>query len=273
MYQLECHAFFFRLICHSIAVFDKSRHTLNRSNNAIFALIGAIFEPFLNNFNPMPVSGLYRKIFNQKSSSAMRLVPFLFLFVFVLTSACNQQAPEQPAVPRDPNQAVPDTSASASVPRENLWKNRGCELVTDSDMQQLFGVEPSRDVLNSRTLPDQAFCLRTWNKIDWKERENSNEKEGSSWLDPQNSLVVQVFGYTTNEHAKQQIGMLKRDRRNTYEEDVAGTGDEAIWSTNTVTLLVRKGHMVLSIALNHVDNPHDNLAKAKEVAAVALKKM
>jgi hypothetical protein len=92
-------------------------------------------------------------------------------------------------------------------------------------------------------------------------------------LDSQNRLVVQVFGYQTNEQAKLQLGQLRRDRRNTYEEDVPGLGDEALWSTGTVTLLVRKGHLVLSLALNAVDTPHDNLQKARELAAIALKKM
>jgi len=190
----------------------------------------------------------------------------------MLVYACQQSVPDQ-SLPRDPSQAVPDTSKTASEPRENLWKNHGCDLISDLDMEQLFGIDAARDVLNTRTLPDQAFCLRTWNKPDWKERENSNEKEGATWFDPQNSMILQVFGYTTNDHARQQVAMLKRDRRDTYEEDVPGLGDDAIWSTTTVTLLVRKGHMVLSLTLNYFDTPHNNLAKAREVAAVALKRM
>jgi len=202
----------------------------------------------------------------------MRLFLPLLLPVAMLVYACQQSVPDQ-SLPRDPSQAVPDTSKTASEPRENLWKNHGCDLISDLDMEQLFGIDAARDVLNTRTLPDQAFCLRTWNKPDWKERENSNEKEGATWFDPQNSMILQVFGYTTNDHARQQVAMLKRDRRDTYEEDVPGLGDDAIWSTTTVTLLVRKGHMVLSLTLNYFDTPHNNLAKAREVAAVALKRM
>jgi len=138
----------------------------------------------------------------------------------------------------------------------------------------LFDVEPQRDVLNTRTLPDQAFCLRTWNKPDWKERESANEKEtATAYLDPQNSLIVQVFSYPSEEHARQQFEMLKRDRRDTYEEDVPDLGEGALWSNTTVTLIVKKGHSMLSIALNYKDIPHDNLEKAKEVAEVALRKM
>lgn len=203
----------------------------------------------------------------------MRLILFPFIVPILLAIGCDSSATKQQEPPRLPNQAVPDTSKNASETRANLWKNRGCELITDQEMTEIFEVDPARDVLNTRSLPEQAFCLRKWKKTDWKERETNNEKEGKSWLDPENSLILQVFGYSNNEHGKQQIAMLRRDRRNTYEEDVTGLGDDALWSTSTVTLLVRKGHLVVSIALNVSDQPHDNLAKAKEVAEIALQKM
>jgi hypothetical protein len=153
------------------------------------------------------------------------------------------------------------------------WKNYGCEIITDAELEKLFSFTAKEAVLNSRSLPDQAFCLRTWNKKDWKERESNNEKEGAQWLNPQNRLVLQVFDYNSVEHAKQQIDNLRRDRRDTYAEDVADLGNEALWSTSTVTLLVRKDKYVLNIAIEISDNPHDNLEHAKKVAAIALKKM
>jgi hypothetical protein len=192
--------------------------------------------------------------------------------LYLLFNACNQP-PAVVAPPKDPNQAVADTSSTASQTRENLWKNRACDLISDAEIATLYQVDIKRDVLNARTLPDQAFCLRTWNKPDWKERESNNEKEGANWLDPQNSFILQVFSYGTNQQAKLQFASLRRDRHDTYEEEVSGLGDEALWSTSTVTLLVRKGHLVLNIAANMVDNPHDNLAKAKEAASLALPKM
>lgn len=67
--------------------------------------------------------------------------------------------------------------------------------------------------------------------------------------------------------------MLRRDRRKTYSEDVSDLGEDALWSTNTLTLLVKKGQNVLNIAIEHDDLPHDNLASAKEVAEVILKKL
>ena len=82
-----------------------------------------------------------------------------------------------------------------------------------------------------------------------------------------------MLNYHTETTARQQFDLAKTARRDTYEEDVAGLGDDAVWSTSTSTLLVKKGHLVLHLSLEHTDAPHDNLAKAKEVALVALKKM
>ncbi len=164
-------------------------------------------------------------------------------------------------------------SSEPLVPKRASWKNYGCELVTDQEVAQIFNFHPDSSTLNSRSLPDQVFCLRTWQKPDWKERESNNEKEGATYLNASNRMVVQLFDYNSDVHADQQMQMLRRDRRTTYEEDVPGLGDDALWSTSTVTLLVKKGQHVVNIAVEHMDKPHDNLAKAKEVAALVLKKL
>jgi hypothetical protein len=153
------------------------------------------------------------------------------------------------------------------------WKNYGCELVTDAELEQLFSFNGKETTLNARTLPNQAFCLRTWHKPDWKERETNNEKEGNAWLNPQNRVVVQLLDYSSRDHARMQMGNLRRDRRATYEEDVTGIGEEAVWSTSTVTLLVRKGQYVVNVCVEISDVPHDNLEKAKSVAELALQKL
>jgi hypothetical protein len=67
--------------------------------------------------------------------------------------------------------------------------------------------------------------------------------------------------------------MLKRDRRDIYEEDVDGIGDDALWSNSTTTLVVKHGQLVLNVTLEHQDNAHDNLPMARKVAEVALRKM
>ncbi len=191
---------------------------------------------------------------------------FLFLFVPLFWAGCTEN-PSKEAAENAAEQAL-----WAKYQTEG-WKNYGCELISDAEVEALFAFDGKEATLNARTLPNQAFCLRTWNKPDWRTRETNNEKEGAVWLNPQNRLVIQLLDYTSEIHAKQQIENLRRDRRNTYEEDVPGLGDDALWSTNTVTLLVRKGQFVLNLALEIHDVPHDNLSKAKEAAAVALKKM
>lgn len=190
----------------------------------------------------------------------------LSLSVCILLTACAQE-------PSKDSIANAADAALWTKYKTEGWKNHGCELITDAEIEVLFAFNSKEATLNARPLPNQAFCLRTWNKPDWKERETNNEKEGAIWLNPQNRLVVQFLDYTSEEHAKLQIGNLRRDRRNTYEEDVAALGDDALWSTSTVTLLVRKGQYVLNIALEVSDVPHDNLPKAKEAAMLALKKI
>ncbi|MFN0216008.1 MAG: hypothetical protein ACKVT2_17245 [Saprospiraceae bacterium] len=196
----------------------------------------------------------------------MNRFSLLSLAFLAFLIAC-QQEPSKESGP-----SAAETALWAKYKAE-AWKNHGCELVSDAEMEALFAFNGKEATLNARPLPNQAFCLRTWNKPDWKERETNNEKEGAPWRNPQNRMVLQLFDYTSEEHAKLQIENLRRDRRSTYEEDVANLGDDALWSTNTVTLLVRKGQFVVNIALEISDVPYENLGKAKEVAALALKKL
>lgn len=203
----------------------------------------------------------------------MRSAVFYFYAILLLLPACKKAGSVNSIIAREPNAAVADTSSTAGLPRENLWKNRGCDLITDDEVQKMFAFDGKETYLNVRTLPDQAFCLRKWNKPDWKERENNNEKDGANWLDPQNNLIIQVFGYVNNIHAGKHLDQLKRDRRETWEQDVHDLGDGGVWSTSTLTLLVRKGHLILSITLNLEDEPKQNLPHAMALANIALAKM
>ncbi|MEZ4920548.1 MAG: hypothetical protein R2792_15710 [Saprospiraceae bacterium] len=194
---------------------------------------------------------------------------FFLLTLLTLLMAC-QQDPD----PADRQQAEPEAqSTTPTAHRPNPWKNAGCELVTDTEVAELFHFEPYEATLNTRTLPDKGFCLRSWNKPDWKERESNNEKVGANYLEPKNTLVLQVFDYGTPEIAAAQFDIIKKDRRNTYEKDVPGLGDDAVWSSSTTTLVVKHEHLVLNVTLEHKDSPIDNLPMAKKVAEIALNKM
>ena len=190
----------------------------------------------------------------------------VFLPLLCLLFSCQ---PNTEAVDTDNGDA---TTAQTSF-RPNPWKNAGCDLVTDYEVSELFDFNPVEATLNTRTLPDKGFCLRSWNKPDWKERETNNEEVGAEYLEPKNTLVLQVFDYGTPEIANAQFDIIKTDRRNMYEEDVNNLGDQAVWSTATTTLVVKQEHLVLNVTLDHMDDPHSNLEMAKKVAQIALKKM
>ncbi|MDX1910992.1 MAG: hypothetical protein SFV22_05880, partial [Saprospiraceae bacterium] len=131
--------------------------------------------------------------------SRFALICCAFLLFF---TACKQ---EQPASASGPT--AEELALWAKYTAEG-WKNHGCELITDTEVETLFGFKGQEVTLNARPLPNQAFCLRTWNKPDWKERESNNEKEGAAWLNSRNRLVVQLFDYHSEEHSRQQIENL-----------------------------------------------------------------
>ncbi|MCC7245229.1 MAG: hypothetical protein IT269_06095 [Saprospiraceae bacterium] len=165
------------------------------------------------------------------------------------------------------------TPESAPVVKRESWKDHGCELITDAELEKMFSFDAKATFLNSRSLPDQVFCLRTWKKPDWKERESFNERTPDKWLNPENRLVIQLFDYLYPDLSKQQMDGLRRDRRNTYDLDVTGVGEDALWSTSTLTLLARKGKYTISITLEYLDDSAQNLPKAKEVALLALSRI
>lgn len=184
--------------------------------------------------------------------------PILAVFSLIMICSCNHNA---------------NTSDAAQVLKRESWKDHGCELISEAELEKMFSFDAKATFLNSRSLPDQVFCLRTWKKPDWKERESSNEKTPDQWLNPENRLVIQLFDYLYPDLSKQQMDGLRRDRRNTYDLDVTGVGEDALWSTSTVTLLARKGKYTISVTLEYLDDSVQNLPKAKEVALLALSRI
>lgn len=208
-------------------------------------------------------------MFNQKSAVVLRVFNGVILSALFCFS-CGQN--------NDPNHPPPpvmtiDSITGAPVGLPNPWKNAGCDLVTDAEVVKLFAIEVRRDAFNARTLPDRGFCLRSWMKLDWKERESGNEKPDAPYREFKNTLVTQVLDYGTEVVAKDQFEMVRRDQRNVYEKEVPGLGDGAIWSTSNTSLMVKKGHLVVKITLDYSDAPADNLEPAIAVAKLALKKM
>ncbi len=185
--------------------------------------------------------------------------------------ACGQQNSSKE--PKAPTAMTIDSITGAPVRLPNPWKNAGCKLVTDDEVVQLFNIEVNRFAFNSKTLQDRGFCLRSWLKPDWKERESANEKPDAAYVEFKNTLVTQVLDYGTEVASFEQFEMVRRDQRNVFEEDVEGLGEGAVWSTSQRSLMVKKGHLVVKITLDYSDEPHDNLEIAKKVARLALRKM
>lgn len=237
-----------------LALFDCGNEWLRQVESAFLAGSAGIYTGARSNFKNSNIPYLCTNLIPRPPPMKRILSCFYISLVLV---ACKSEA----------------SSSDAPTVKRASWKNYGCDLITDQEVAKMFNFDPKESVLNARSLPDQVFCLRTWQKPDWKEREAANEKNGAVYLNPSNRLVVQLFDYVSEEHAKQQMEMLRRDRRSTYEEDVKGIGEDALWSTSTETLLVKQGKNVINVSLEYVDKPHDNLDKAKEVAAFILKKL
>ncbi len=209
-------------------------------------------------------------MFNQKSTRAACLFVG-FILILLSTLNCRQNNPGKEKKPLNVMTIDSLTGAPARLP--NPWKNAGCALVTDAEIIDLFEIEVDRLAYNARTLPDRGFCLRSWLKPDWKERESANEKAGAPYREFKNTLVTQVLDYGTNGASTDQFELVRRDQRDVFEEDVPGLGDSAIWSTAQLSLMVKKGHLVIKITLDYTEQPHDNLEVAKKVARLALQKM
>ncbi len=206
----------------------------------------------------------------------MRRTACLALFIAALFAACQSDKSAEPTAPETQQPTAPpgiDSATGAPVRLPNPWLNKGCDLITDAEIQKLFGIEPKRDVLNTRSLSDQTFCLRSWMKPNWMAIQNANEKPGATYKEFKNTLVVQVLDYGTLAVAKEQYDMAKTTRKDLYDKEVQGVGEAALWSSSSNTLLVKKGHLFLSITLDYADTPDGNLAKAKDVAAIGLAKM
>lgn len=209
-------------------------------------------------------------MFNQKSISVARLCVG-FSIILLLGAACGRENPanKQTKV----HVLTIDSLTGAPVALPNPWKNAGCALVTDAEVIDHFKIDVDLYAFNARTLPSRGFCLRTWLKPDWKERESGNEKPGATYQEFKNTLVTQVLDYGTPQDSEAQFDLVRRDQRDVFEEKILNLGDAAVWSTSQLSLMVKKGQFVVKITLDYTDKPHDNLEHAKVVAELALRKM
>lgn len=193
------------------------------------------------------------------------------LLLLVLLSACKTDVSKP--IQAESNTPTIDSITGQPIRLPNPWKSAACDLVTDQEFFAAFNIEEKRDFANKRTLPNDGYCMRTWKKPDWREREAIQDKNPNIATNPESVMVIQVIDFGTQAVASAQFDMHKRDRINGYATDVPDLGEGALWSDSQSMILVKKGHLFVQIKLEYTDNASDNLTKAKELAAIALKKM
>ena len=193
------------------------------------------------------------------------------LFLALCMVSCKSEV--KPVADNAANRTATTDSMGVPIPLPNPWKNAPCDLITDQEFYATFGIEEKRDFANRRTLPNQAYCLRTWKKLDWREREVAQEKNPNIATNPESSLIIQVLDYGTLAVASAQYEMHKKDHISGYGQEFTDLGEGALWSEAQGMLMVKKGHLCLQLKLDHTDKVADNLPKIKELAAIALKKM
>lgn len=175
-------------------------------------------------------------------------------------TACRNTPADKPAQP-------------VVFPENNPWIDRGCELITDAELQKMYRIDPERDVLNTRSLPGKAYCLRTWMRPNWKQIESDNEKPGAVYKDFSNALALELIHYGSAVQATERMAINRREQREMYPVDVPKLGDDALWAPSTNTLLVRYGPFILNVLFTGTDTPEGNLEEAQRVAEQALPRL
>jgi hypothetical protein len=200
------------------------------------------------------------------------LLTLLLVFTFICFSCKNEQKNTPSATALKQMAEGIDTLTGQPIMAENPWKNNACALVTDAELAKLFGIaDPAKDV-NTRTLPDQSFCLRKWNKPDWKERGTANDIPNNKQVDVYNRMVIKVVNFYRDNLAVSEFETLKKNEA-AEGEVITDLGDGAFWNNSNTTLTIKKKTFTINLTVNVMDVPHDNLAKAREVAAIVLSKI
>lgn len=191
-----------------------------------------------------------------------------------LLAACQSDPATNTSSTLDPNQPVIDSATGQAIRLPNKWKGEAaCDLLTDQEFYGLFKVEEKRDVANRRTLPNANYCLRTWKKPDWREREVLETKNPKIATNPESMLAIEVLDFGTPIVAQTQFESIQTNAVKGYRTPVPNLGEGALWSTENSMLLFKKGHLCIQIKLDHADSVDENLPLAVEIAKLALQKM
>jgi hypothetical protein len=211
-----------------------------------------------------------------------RFAFFSLLAVALIVHAC-QNSGQQPTDGIQPSgtAAAPQgimskDSLAKRVYGTNPWINNTCELVTDAEFYALMNVDVKRDFANRFTLDakeNKAYCLRTWKKPDWREREVLEAKNPKLAANPESMLAIEVINLLDTAVANAQYAEYLKIKKRGLGEVVPGLGDGALWSDSETLLYFNKGHLNFQVQLNMFDQAHDNLPKAIEVGKLMLQKV
>jgi hypothetical protein len=167
-----------------------------------------------------------------------------------------------------------DTLTGQPVGKPNPWREKPCDLLTDAEVQTVFGFDPANSDYKVRTMPEGGYCLRKWNKADWQTREKNNENDKAPYLSPMSTVVLNVVDFGQDASAAEQFDQTKQVNKDAGGiEEVSGVGDGAFWNNNNTVLVFRKAHLIIYMTVDHADKAHDNLELAKGLAEMAIKKM
>lgn len=167
-----------------------------------------------------------------------------------------------------------DTLTAQPPGKPNPWKEKPCDLLTDAEVQSVFGFDPANSDYKVRTIPEGGYCLRKWNKPDWQAREKNNESDKAPYLTPFSTVVLNVIDFGQDAGATEQFESVKQTNKDAGTlEEISGVGDGAFWNDKNTLLVFRKAHLVVYMTVDHADKAHDNLLLAKGLAEMAIKKM
>ncbi len=152
---------------------------------------------------------------------------------------------------------------------ENPWKGKVSELFTDADFQKVFNEDPSKS-LNKNAL--ENYCLWTWLRPDWIERDNANDKTSKEFKSPKFMMTLKLRDFGNRYVAEQTMGEIV-DKRLQVWNDRIDAGQGAVWAAEQQMLSVRAGQFIFDVEMNAADSPAENLEKAKKVAAIVAPKL
>jgi hypothetical protein len=184
----------------------------------------------------------------------MKIQSLLFASLFILSfTACG--GGEETNKDNPTTNDAPDTEEQANVPADSP-----CELLDESDVRALFGVDASIEI----TIEDKDYTYPTC-KYEWKDKKvQMTTKVGSMEVTTDlPSEIMLVMVNNVNEKMFDRSVSVYKDG-----VEVKGLGEKAMWGEKIAQLSVMKGGMMYHI---HVKADNDDSINKENAIAIAKK--